>query len=72
MRTLLGWIFKASFVGVIYLGVTAGGFKVKLPDEVLGYKVPEAAQQWVDRTTQIADFGKQTQAGFKGIADSFK
>ncbi len=71
MRTLLGWIFKAGFVGVLYLGVTSGTH-VKLPETILGYKVPEQAQQWVDRTSQIADYGKQTQDGFKGIADSFK
>ncbi len=71
MRTLLGWIFKAGFVAVLYLGVTSG-MRVKLPETVLGYKVPEQAQQWVDRTAQIADYGKQSQGGFKGIADSFK
>ena len=46
--------------------------QVKLPDTVLGFKVPEQAHQFVERTSQIADFGKQTQTGFKGIADSFK
>ena len=39
---------------------------------MLGFKVPEQAHQFVERTSQIADFGKQTQTGFKGIADSFK
>ena len=71
MRTLLGWIFKAAFVGVLYLGITSG-VQVKLPETVLGFKVPEQAQQWVDRTAQITEYGKQTQTGFKGIADSFK
>ncbi len=71
MRTVLGWIFKAAFLGVLYLGVTAG-VQVKLPETILGFKVPEQAQQWIDRTAQIADYGKQTQLGFKGIADSFK
>lgn len=71
MRTLLGWIFKAAFMGVLYLGVTSG-LQVKLPETILGYKVPEQARQFVDRTAQIADFGQQTQNGFKGIADSFK
>jgi hypothetical protein len=71
MRSLLGWIFKAAFVGVLYVGVTSGA-QVKLPETVLGYKVPEQAQQWVDRTAQIADYGKQTQTGFQGIADAFK
>ncbi len=71
MRTVLGWIFKAAFLGVLYLGVTSG-LQVKLPETILGFKVPEQAQQWVDRTAQIAEYGKQTQQGFKGIADSFK
>ncbi len=71
MRTLLGWLFKASFVGVLYLGVTSG-VHVKLPETVLGFKVPEQAQQWVDRTAQLTEYGQQTQSGFKGIADSLK
>lgn len=71
MRTVLGWIFKAAFLGVLYLGVTSG-LQVRLPETILGFKVPEQAQQWVDRTAQIAEYGKQTQQGFKGISDSFK
>ena len=71
MRTLLGWIFKAAFVGVLYLGITSG-VQMKLPETVLGFKVPDQAHQFVERTSQLADFGKQTSTGFKGIADSFK
>ena len=71
MRTLLGWIFKAAFVGVLYLGVTSG-MQVKLPETVLGFHVPDQARQFVERSAQIADFGKQTQTGFKGIADQLK
>jgi hypothetical protein len=71
MRFLLGWALKLSFVGVVYLGMTSG-FKVKLPEEVLGYKVPPAAQEWVDRNAKIADFGAQAQGGFKSIGDQLK
>ena len=74
MRTVLGWVFKAAFAGGVYLVLTSG-VQIKLPETVLGYKVPEQAQQWVDRTaqmTQFADFNKQTQAGFKGISDALK
>jgi hypothetical protein len=71
MRTLLGWVLKASFLGVLYIALTSGA-QVKLPETVLGYKVPEQAQQWVNRTAQITDYGTQVQTGFKGIADSFK
>ena len=71
MRFLLGWSLKLSFVGVVYLGMTSG-FKVKLPEEVLGYKVPATAQAWVDRNAQIGEYGKQTQAGFKAIGDQLK
>ena len=53
MRFLMGWALKLSVVGVIYLGMTSG-FTVKLPEEVLGYKVPVTAQQWVDRNTPVA------------------
>ena len=71
MRTLLGWIFKASFVGVLYLAVTSG-VQIKLPDTVLGFKVPDQAHQFVERTAKIAEYGKSTQTGFKNIADGFK
>lgn len=71
MRFLLGWGLKLGVVGLIYLGMTSG-FKVQLPEEVLGYKVPAEAQQWVDRNAKIGAIGKQTQDGFKSIADSFK
>ena len=71
MRFVLGWIFKLGCLGLIYLGMTSG-FRIQLPEEVLGYRVPVAAQQWVDRNAQIGEFGKQTQAAFKNIGDSLK
>ena len=71
MRTLLGWTFKATFVAMLYLAMTSG-MRVQLPETVLGYKVPEQAQQWVDRTAQISEYGKQAQSGFNGIAAAFK
>ena len=71
MRFLLGWAFKLSFLGVIYLGLTSG-YKLELPETMLGFKVPEPARQWVDRNAQIGEYGKQTKDGFKTIADSFK
>src|SRR5262245_31966289 len=58
MRFLLGWTLKLSLVGVVYLGLTSG-FKVKLPEEVMGYKMPAAAQQWVDRNGQIGEYVNQ-------------
>ena len=71
MRSVLGWSIKLSVAGLVYVGMTSG-INIKLPEEVLGYKVPPSAQQWVDRNAQIADFGKQTQASFKSLADSLK
>ncbi len=71
MRTLIGWGFKLGMVGLLYVGMTSG-VKIKLPDTVLGYKVPNTAQQWVDRNAQIADYGRQTQAAFKSIGDVLK
>ena len=71
MKFLFGWGLKLSLVGVAYVVMTSG-FKVKLPEEILGYKVPESAQRFVDRSSQIAEYGQKTQNGFKGIADSFK
>ena len=71
MKSILGWAFKLSFVGVVYLGFSSG-FHVKLPETVLGYKVPAEAQEFVDRSSKIADFGQQTQTGFKTIAAGLK
>ena len=71
MRTLLGWSLKLSIGGLLYVGMTAG-FGFKLPKTIMGYQVPDAAQQFVDRTSQISDFGQKTQAGFKGIGDVLK
>ena len=71
MKFLLGWTFKLAFLGVIYLGFT-GAFNVKLPETVMGYKVPDSAHQFVERTAKIADYGQQTQNGFKNIANGFK
>jgi hypothetical protein len=71
VKSILGWAFKLAFVGVVYLGFTSG-FHVKLPETVLGYKVPGAAQEFVDRSSRIADFGQQTQTGFKTIAAGLK
>jgi hypothetical protein len=70
MRFLVGWMVKLSFLGLIYFGMTSG-FRIQLPEEILGYRVPETAQQWVDRNAQIGEYGKQTQAGFKTISESF-
>ena len=69
MRFLLGWTFKLGALGLLYLGMTSG-LHVKLPEEILGYKVPATAQQWVDRNAQIGELGQQTQVGFKTIADN--
>ena len=71
MRFLLGWAVKLSLAGVVYLGLTSG-FKIKLPEEVLGYKVPPSAQEWVDRNAKIAQYGKETQAGFKSLGEQLK
>jgi hypothetical protein len=71
MRTLLGWSIKLSVVGVLYVAMSSGAH-IKLPETVLGFKVPASAQQFVDRNAQIADFGQKTTAGFKGIGDAIK
>jgi hypothetical protein len=71
MKTILGWTFKLAFLGVVYLGFT-NGFHVQLPATVLGFKVPDAAQQFVDQTSKITEFGQQTQTGFKNIAAGLK
>jgi hypothetical protein len=71
MRLLLGWSLKLSLAGLVYLGMSSG-FTLKLPEEVLGYKVPPSAREWVDRNAKISEFGQQTQAGFKSIADQLK
>ena len=71
MRFLLGWALKVAFIGAIYFGMTSG-YKIKLPEQVLGYKVPDTAQQWVDRNAQITEYGKQTKAGFETLGQQLK
>ena len=71
MKFLLGWSLKLAVVGAIYVGMTSG-FKIKLPEEILGYKVPESAQRFVERSAQIGEIGQKTQNGFKSIADGLK
>jgi len=66
---LIGWVVKLGAVGLVYLGMTSG-IHVTLPDEILGYKVPASAQQWVDRNAQIAEYGTKTKASFQNIADT--
>ena len=70
MRSLLGWAIKLSIVGVVYIGLTSG-VRIQLPEEVLGFKVPQEAQQWVDRNAQIGEYGQKTQASFQSISHSF-
>jgi hypothetical protein len=70
MRTLLGWAIKLSVLGLVYVGLTSG-VRIKLPEEVLGYRVPAEAQQWVDRNAQLGEYGQKTQASFQSISDSF-
>jgi hypothetical protein len=71
MRFLLGWALKLAVIGAIYVGITSG-YKIKLPEQVLGYKVPETAQQWVDRNAQLSEYGKQTRAGFETLGQQLK
>ncbi len=66
---LVGWVVKLAALGLVYVGMTSG-LHVTLPDEILGYKVPATAQQWVDRNAQIGEYGKQTKASFQNISDS--
>ncbi|MFI5003191.1 MAG: hypothetical protein ACHQK9_25170 [Reyranellales bacterium] len=71
MRSLLGWGLKLGVMGGIYFAMTSG-VKIKLPEEILGYKVPASAQAFVDRNAQIGELGQKTTAGFSNIANSFK
>ncbi len=66
---LIGWVVKLGALGAVYFGMTSG-MHITLPDEVLGYKVPAGAQEWVDRNAQIAEYGKKTTASFQNIADT--
>jgi|GEM_PF-1551543 len=71
MKTLLGWGFKLGLMGVVAMVMT-GNIKVKLPETVLGYEVPQEARQWVERNAQIQELGTKTTAGFQGIADKIR
>ncbi len=69
MRLLLNWSIKLSLAGVLYIAATTGA-SVKLPETILGFKVPESARQWVNRNADMAAIGEQTTTGFKTIGDS--
>lgn len=69
MRFLLNWSIKLSLAGVLYIAATTGS-SLKLPETILGFKVPESARQWVNRNADIAAIGEQTTANFKTIGDS--
>ena len=71
MRFLLGWAIKLSFIGVIYYGVTGGFGEIKVPDTVMGYKVPESVKLQIESASKIKEMGVDTTAGFKKISDSF-
>ncbi len=70
MGTLLRWSIKFSIAGVLYVGFTNGS--LKLPETVLGYKVPEQARQLVNSSAQIGELGNQATSGFKHIGDALK
>ena len=70
MRLLLGWSLKLAVLGLIYAGVT-GMIPMTLPDTIMGFQVPDAAKRLAG-SGQIQEIAGKTQAGFKGIADSFK
>jgi hypothetical protein len=71
MKTLFGWGIKLGLLGLVVATMT-GTLKVKLPETVLGYEVPQEARQWVERNAQIQELGAMTTGGFKGIADKIK
>jgi hypothetical protein len=71
MRFLLGWSLKLAVMGLIYAGVT-GMIPMTLPDTIMGLQVPDAAKRLAGSGGQIQEIAGKTQAGFKGIADSFK
>ena len=71
MRFLLGWSLKLAVMGLVYAGVT-GMIPMQLPDTILGFQVPDAAKRFASNGVQIQEFAGKTQAGFKGVADSFK
>jgi len=71
MRTLTRWAIKLSIAGVLYIAMTQG-VRLKLPETILGFQVPAAAQQLLDKGGDIAGLGDQATAGFQGIAESFK
>ena len=71
MRFLLGWTLKLGFLAAVYLTMT-GKVTLSLPETVMGFEVPTAARQWVDRNAEIAGYGRQTQDTFKQITDKIR
>jgi hypothetical protein len=69
MGKLLGWMVKLSVLGVIGAVVT-GNLEVKVPETVMGYKVPESVKQQLESASKIKEYGADTTAGFKKISDA--
>lgn len=69
MRLLIGWTFKLAFAALLYFGV-AGNWSIKMPDTVLGLRVPDAIRRSVEAPNQLRAFAAQTQNGFKKLSDA--
>jgi len=69
MRFILKWSLKLGIGALIYAGFT-GGLDLKVPDTVLGYKVPESVKARVESAGKIKELGADTNAGFKKISDA--
>jgi len=71
MRMLMGWALKLSVVGLIYAG-TQSGIDIKVPDTIMGFKVPDVVKRSVESTGKIKDIADKTTGGFKNISDSYR
>jgi hypothetical protein len=71
MRFLLGWTLKLSLGALIYVGVTGGFSNIKVPDTVMGYKVPDGVKSRIESTAKLKDLGADTSASFKKISEGF-
>ena len=66
MKFLFGWALKLSLVGVAYVVMTSG-FKIKLPEEILGYKVRRIGPALRrPQRARSATSARRPENGFKG------
>lgn len=71
MATIMGWAWKIAALGV-FLALMTTGTTIRLPEEVLGVRIPQSVRNVVDRGAGVGDYAQKTQAIFRDIASKLR